>query len=110
MELMNLQKLKEIVKSMLNFEIMFIIRPDLTEREVHNKLFDVRSCIAGSGGKVIKEDVWGTRNLAYEIDGYYKGIYCLTSFDADNSVINILDKKIREDKDIMRHMIIQKSS
>ena len=99
-----------MVKSVLNFEIMFIIRPDLTEREVHNKLFDVRSCIAGSGGKVIKEDVWGTRNLAYEIDGYYKGIYCLTSFDADNSVINILDKKIREDKDIMRHMIIQKSS
>ena len=97
-----------MAKPMMRFEVMFVIRPDLTDREVHNKLFDVRSYISGDGGKVIKEDVWGTRNLAYEIDGYYKGIYCLTSFDADNTVIRILDNRIREDKDIMSHIIIQK--
>lgn len=97
-----------MAKPMMRFEVMFVIRPDLTDREVHNKLFDVRSYISGNGGKVIKEEVWGTRNLAYEIDGYYKGIYCLTSFDADNTVIRILDSKMKEDKDFMRYLIIQK--
>ena len=96
------------MKPIIRFEIMFIIRPDLTDREVNNKLFDVRSYISGNGGKVIKEDLWGTKNLAYEIDDFYKGVYCLTSFDADNSAIRTLDRKMREDKDIMRHMIIQK--
>ena len=48
-----------MVKPMMRFEVMFVTRPDLTDREVHNKLFDVRSYISGDGGKVIKEDVCG---------------------------------------------------
>ena len=51
----------------MRFEIMFIIKPDLTDREVNNKLFDVRSYISGNGGKVIKEDLWKKKNCSFSM-------------------------------------------
>lgn len=93
---------------MKHFEIMFILKPDLTEKEIHDKLFDVKTYIRKLGGNVIKEDVWGTKNLAYKNEGYYRGIYCLFAFDAPYGIIKELGEMMKQDKAVLRSMIITK--
>ena len=95
---------------MQEFEIMFILKPDLTDKEIHSMLFTVRNYLTGIGGRTLKETVWGKKRMAYEIEGYEEGIYCLFVFEAMLSGLGVFDSKMKADSNVLRHMIITKNS
>ena len=94
---------------MEHFETMFIVTPDLEDAKLNAVLDAVRNYISDLSGNVLKEDIWGTKQLAYEIDGHLKGVYCLFKFDAPYATMKELDRKLRENESIMRHMILHKT-
>ena len=94
---------------MEHFETMFIVTPDLKDDKLNAVLDAVRNYISDLSGNVLKEDIWGTKQLAYEIDGHLKGVYCLFTFDAPYAAMKKLDRKLRENESIMRHMILHKT-
>lgn len=56
---------------------------------------------------LIKEDLWGTRSLAYEIKHANKAFYAHFEFEAEPEVVITLDKSIRLNEDIIRYLIIK---
>ena len=64
--------------------------------------------ISNNGGNVEKTDVWGKKRLAYEIQDLAEGIYVLVTFAATPACIKELDRLMRIDDAILRHMIISK--
>jgi small subunit ribosomal protein S6 len=58
-------------------------------------------------GKAKKEDVWGSRDLAYEILHHKKGYYTHYEFEAEPSAIAPLDNALKLEEDVLRYLIIR---
>ena len=86
---------------------MFITKPfeDDTAESVINKY---EKLLADNKGVVERTDRWGKRRLAYEIQDLNEGIYVLMTFNAVAETVKELDRVMKIDENILRHMIIRK--
>ena len=57
---------------MRQYELILILQPDLDEETRSGVIERVNTMIIESGGEIIKTDIWGTRQLAYEIRTFVK--------------------------------------
>ena len=60
-------------------------------------------------GTVDNVDNWGKRKLAYEIDGLTDGDYTLIDFHADPANVAELDRVLRINDAVVRHMIVKRT-
>ena len=56
---------------------------------------------------MIKTEDWGLLNLAYKINNYKKGFYIHYKFEGNSETINEIEKKIKLDKSIIRHLTVK---
>lgn len=91
-----------------NYETMYIVKPTLDDEAVEavTKKFDDQ--IAGIGGSVDKTEKRGRKRLAYEVKDFKEGFYVLTEFKADPSQITELERLIKLNDDVIRHVVIRK--
>jgi small subunit ribosomal protein S6 len=52
---------------MTNYELMLIIDPSLSEDENKSVMESIRTTLTEESSKIIKEDIWGEKKLAYKI-------------------------------------------
>lgn len=90
---------------MRNYELVCIIQPDLDETAFNTVLDRVKGWVSESGGSVDKVDVWGRRRLAYIIRKQREGQYVLLNVSMDPSAAAGLERNIRYQENIMRHML-----
>ena len=91
---------------MKNYEIMFIVRPTLSEDDVKKVVKDFSDIIAKNGGKVTKEENMGQREFAYEIKDFKSGYYFVFEVEAkDDKAIKEFDRLALINNDIVRHLI-----
>jgi len=88
------------------YECVFILRADLPESEMRQRVDRVGAIVAEHGGEMTQEDHWGVRKLAYEIEKQSKGDYMLLRFNADPAVTAPLDKFLRQDDQVLRHLVV----
>lgn len=91
---------------MKTYEIMYVVRPDLQEEEYKKISQKYENIITKQAGKIIQTEMWGHKVLAYEIKNHNKGFYILTKFSSNKEAIYELDRLIRIDESVLRHMII----
>jgi small subunit ribosomal protein S6 len=53
-----------------------------------------------------KTDVWGKRALAFNIKKKKNGFYCLFLFEGEGTVVTALDKYIKLNDHILRHLTV----
>ena len=63
----------------------------------------------GETGKVDSVEDWGKRKLAFEVDDLTEGDYTLINFHADPTVIAELDRVLRINDAVKRHMIVRRT-
>lgn len=93
---------------MHEFELMLVVRPDLTEQGLKQVIEKAEEYICRVGGKVFKTENWGLKRIAYEIENFDKAYYMLIMYSASYISSKSLQEIIKEDKDILQHMIIRK--
>ena len=91
---------------MKNYEIMFIVRPTLSEDEVKKVVNDFKEIITKNDGKVTKEENMGQRELAYEIKDFKSGYYFVFEVESEtDKAIKEFDRLAFINNDIIRHLI-----
>lgn len=88
------------------YEGMFIFKPNL-EEEVRTGLVTKLKGVVANFGEVKEEEEWGNRKLAYEIEDFKEAYYYLVRFDAENGVVQELNRQVRISEDIIRHLVIR---
>ena len=63
--------------------------------------------LAAHEGEVTLENHWGVRRLAYEIEHENKGNYMFLKFSADGTACAELDKFLRQDDQVLRHLVVR---
>ena len=94
---------------MHEYEITFILNPNLNDDEVTANTERVSSLIAGSGGDVVDVHPWGgKRRLAYPIQHHRDGYYITTRFRTSPEAAFGLDAQVKLNDNIMRHAVIRR--
>ncbi len=88
------------------YETLFIALPSLTDEEVDKLVEKVTSTIEGQEGKIRKIDKWGKKVLAYPIKKLNEGIYVLIEFELEKSKVSEVDRRMKLDESILRHIIV----
>ena len=95
---------------MLNqYEVVYILKPDITE-DVNLSLVQHYKIMAQQGGgKNIYIEHKGRRRLSYNIANYYDGIYVQMNYYGNGSLVNMLEKSMRFNENVMRYITVKKS-
>lgn len=91
---------------MRNYEIMFIIRPTLEEKDVKSLEKEFEGIIKDNGGKLVSVEDMGQKELAYEIAKCKSGYYYLFEVEAkDDKAINEFKRLATNNTNMIRHLI-----
>ena len=91
---------------MNKYEIMIVTK--IISDEELNAIIEKSKSIINAEGKVDKVDIWGEKALAYEILGSTRGIYALITYSSTSNATKELDRYLKINETILRHMIVRK--
>jgi len=91
-----------------DYEILYIVRPELDEEQLQAAIGTVDQLIQNLGGAVQKTDVWGRRRLAYEVRHLREGQYVLTDFQIDPARVPELEGTLKISDTVFRHLVVRK--
>lgn len=91
---------------MKKYEIMFIVRPTISEDELKKTVENFTNILTNNGAKITETKEMGQREFAYEIKKFKSGYYYLIDLEAaDDKAINEFDRLSLISNDIVRHLI-----
>jgi small subunit ribosomal protein S6 len=90
---------------MRDYELVFIVRPDLDDNAFKDVVERVRSWITEAGGTVSKVDLWGKRKLAYTIRKQKEGQYVLMKTQMQPTFSATLERNLRFLEPVMRFLV-----
>jgi small subunit ribosomal protein S6 len=92
---------------MRNYEVAFIIHPEVDDEGVNALTEKVKGWIASGGGSVDKTELQGRKRLAYEIRKQREGTYVLIQAWMGASTPIEVERNLRLTEQILRFMIIR---
>lgn len=93
---------------MPQYEIVFIVQPEMEEEPRNALVTKVTQTIIDLKGTVQKVDPWGKRRLAYPIKKFREGFYVLVQMEMPTSAVRSLERAIKLTEDIIRHLIVRR--
>ena len=89
------------------YESVFVFRQDLTASEVNKNIDQLVQIVQDNGGKLLKNEYWGLRTLAYTIKKNKKGHYVMLILDTPAQALEEIKNKVSLSTDIIRDQIVR---
>ncbi|MGZ8846369.1 MAG: 30S ribosomal protein S6 [Pyrinomonadaceae bacterium] len=89
------------------YEVIFIVNPEAADDEVMRLSEGVQKIITGQGGSIVKTEMMGKRQLAYEINHKKDGTYVLLEVEGSGSEIAEVERRMRVNDQVLRYMTIR---
>ncbi len=89
------------------YENTLVTKQDLAVSDLKKIKDKYSEIINTNSGKVVKIEEWGLLNLARKIKKYNKGFYIHYKFEGSKKTLNEIDKKIKLDSSIIRHLVVK---
>jgi small subunit ribosomal protein S6 len=89
------------------YEHVFISRQDLSNAQAEGLIEHFGSVLADNGGKLVENEYWGVKTMAYKINKNRKGHYAFLKTDAPATAIQEMERLMRLHDDVMRILTIK---
>ena len=89
-----------------NYELMFIVRPDMVEEDLNKLISTLESSVTSAGGTT-KTEVWGKRRLAYRVGRFNDGIFVLMMIDGIGAVVHELERRLRVTEPVIKFLTVR---
>ncbi|MCU0244144.1 MAG: 30S ribosomal protein S6 [Acidobacteria bacterium] len=93
---------------MRQYETGFVLSPTLSEEETAQFLQQMAEIVAQKKGRMVKQDVWGKRRLAFPIKRYQEGLYVFFTYDGPGDVSLELERRFKQSDAVIRFMTVVK--
>lgn len=90
-----------------HYETVFIITPVLSAEQAKETVEKFREILKKEKAKIINEEHWGLKKLAYPIQKKSTGFYQLFQFEAEGDLIGKLELAFKRDERIMRFLTVK---
>ncbi|HZW05122.1 MAG TPA: 30S ribosomal protein S6 [Anaerolineaceae bacterium] len=91
---------------MRDYELIFIVHPELDDTALQGIVDRVKGWITDAGGSVEKVEMWGKRRLAYLIRKQREGNYVFVKMQMSPTVTAELERNMRFLEPVMRFMVV----
>ena len=92
---------------MRKYEIMFIVRPDLEEKDVKETVKKLEKTLTDNKAIITLSKELGQKDFAYEIKGFKSGFYYLYNIESkDDAAIKEFDRIALIDEKVIRHLVL----
>jgi small subunit ribosomal protein S6 len=88
------------------YETVFILTPVLSEDQAKEAAKKYKKLLTDNGAKIINEESWGLRKLAYPIQKKSTGFYFLLEYASEGTLIDTLETTFKRDERILRNMTV----
>ena len=95
---------------MRQYETAFLISPKLSEEETAEIIIRMSDIVSQKKGKMVKEDRWGKRKLAYPIKRFDEAFYVFFLYKSDPSVPFELERRFKQTESILRFLTVKKET
>jgi small subunit ribosomal protein S6 len=92
---------------MRNYEIVFIVRPDVTEEDVDKLIAQMEGVVAGAGGKLEKVEKIGRRRLAYRVQKQREGLYVLFRLQGSGDTVKEFERRLKVIDTVIKYMTVR---
>ncbi len=90
-----------------DYEVMFIVRPDMQDEDLDRLISTLESQIGGAGGAVKGMERMGKRRLAYLVRGFHEGNYVLLTVEGGGQVIRELERRLRVTEPVIKFLTVR---
>ena len=95
-----------MAKISANYEVVYIIDPAQGEEAVAATVAKFQS-LAEQNATDVVVDEWGKRRLAYAVKKFTDGFYVLINFEAAPAEIKEIDRVLKINDEVLRHLIVK---
>ena len=92
---------------MNKYEIMFIVKADLEEKDIKETAKTYESLLKDVKAKSVSVKDWGSRKFAHPINKEVRGYYYIINTECNSKTVAELDRRMRIDERIIRHLIVR---
>lgn len=89
------------------YEVMFIVRPDLTEEDVDKLISTLQAHATNAGATVANAEKMGKRRLAYDVKKFSEGLYVLFTLNAEGKGIYELERRLRVTEPVIKFITVR---
>lgn len=89
------------------YEIMYILRPDLSDEQTEEAIKKYRAILETNGASEIEIQQRGKRRLAYTIGKSRDGIYVQVNYTGSGKEIAPLERAMRLSEDVIRYLSLK---
>ena len=93
---------------MRQYETGFILSPSLSEEETEGFIRQMGEVIVQKKGRMVKQDVWGKRRLAYSIKKAREGTYVFFLYEGAGDVSQELERRFKQTDSVIRFLTVKK--
>jgi small subunit ribosomal protein S6 len=90
------------------YETGFILSPALSEEETEQFIRQMAEIVAQKNGRMVKQDVWGKRRLAYPIKKFQEGFYVFFQYEGEGDVSQELERRFKQTDSVIRFMTVKR--
>lgn len=89
------------------YEMMYILRPDLSEEQIAQETTKYSEMLAANGAAELEVQVRGKRRLAYPIRKHLDGVYVQVNYQADGDQVAPVERAMRLSDDVLRYLTMK---
>ncbi|UTR16569.1 30S ribosomal protein S6 [Salipaludibacillus sp. LMS25] len=92
---------------MRNYEIMYIVRPNLEEAAIKETIERFNKILTDNGAEVTETEEIGKKRLAYEIEDFTEGFYVLLKLKAEKQALDEFNRLSSINDNILRTLTVR---
>jgi small subunit ribosomal protein S6 len=89
------------------YELMFIVRPDMTEEDQDKLIATLESSVTSSGGAIKTVERMGKRRLAYVVRRFHDGVYILLTLEGSGGLVQELERRLRVTEPVIKFLTVR---
>lgn len=93
---------------MRQYETGFLISPNLSEEETENIILQMADIVSQKKGKMIEQEKWGKRKLAYNIEKFSEAFYVFFHYEGSPEIPLELARRFKQMDTILRYLTLKK--
>jgi small subunit ribosomal protein S6 len=93
-----------------DYELGFIISPEVSEEETRSILDRLGQIVAQYGGQIVKVNQWGRRRLAYPIEHHRDGYYVFIDMILTPETVSELERTLKVSEIVLRYMLTKRDA
>jgi small subunit ribosomal protein S6 len=92
------------------YETGLLIAPNLSEEDTERVINQMAEVISQRAGKLVKQERWGKRRLAYPIKKFSEAFYVFFHYEGNPDIPLELVRRFKQTDTILRYLTLQKDT